>query len=109
VNKKISGQCILPSKVSTPLGSGGCYGKLKVKYNQYPITGVNIYIGNDGSGSVSPETGYQLEPFESITFDYVELLSDIYLYSAYEASATIPDEYEKYIVSWIILGDSKEF
>jgi hypothetical protein len=109
MSKQISGQCIMPSKQAVPLGSGGCYGRLKIKYNQYPVRTVPIYIGNDGNDSVSPETGYQLEPFETITFDYVELLSDIYLYSAYEASATIPDEYEKYIVSWIILGDSKEF
>lgn len=41
-------------------------------------TGV-IYIGNDGAGAVASTTGYQLSKGESVRFDHVGSLSDIWV------------------------------
>jgi hypothetical protein len=106
MTKQISGQVNVPSKQTVPLGTGGVYGKLVVKYHS-PNSWCNVYIGNDGNNSVSPTTGYNISSDESIVFDYVELLSDIYLYADYVPSTELAEAdrwIENKIVSWMILG-----
>ena len=99
--KTISGQTIIPAKQSFPLGSVGVYGRLIIKY-QFEISSCNIFIGNDGNNSVSPDTGYLMTPNESIIFDYVELLSDIFVYADYDE---IPGHSNEQSICWLILGD----
>jgi hypothetical protein len=104
--KQISGQVIVPSKQSVPLGQGGVYGRLKVKFH-YPCSYCDVYIGNDGNDSVGISSGQMIDPNESIVFDYVELLSDIYLYADYVPSTELAEAdrwIENKIVSWMILG-----
>lgn len=56
-------------------------------------TGV-IYIGDDGAGAVSATTGYQLAQGESIRFEHVGSLNDIWVDSASNGDK----------VCWIALG-----
>lgn len=56
-------------------------------------TGV-IYIGNDGSGDVADDSGFQLEAGEQITFDFAGNLSSILIDAEVNGEG----------VTWIILN-----
>jgi len=103
---KISGQVVLEPRVVIPLGFGSVNGKLKIKYPEASLS-VYIYVGNDGDGSVGPNTGYALSMYETIEFDYIERLENIYLYLDIDPSMTIP-EYLPYRICWIIYGEREK-
>jgi hypothetical protein len=74
----ISGQAYVESAGSpVVLGEGGIFGPLMVK--AVPGNAGEVYIGDDGEGSVDDETGMILEAGDVVVFEYVGDLGSIYV------------------------------